>query len=61
MSDDEAQLWKNTVRLIFDELHLGKVSVFNSALACNLVNLIENRHHDYFCVPVAFEELEEKK
>lgn len=49
-------VWKQTVRDIFDLLHFGNRSVFNDECAREVVDLIEERHHDYFCLGKAMKE-----
>jgi hypothetical protein len=46
---DEPNLWKQTVRDIFDELHLGQDNIFtDSEFASRIVAMIEERHSEYF-------------
>lgn len=50
---EEWNVWKETVRKIFDTLHFDEDSIFTgSRLAKRLIALIEERHHAYFCEPV---------
>lgn len=48
---DDADGWKQTVRMIYDELHFGSDSVFQGQqrLARRTVGMIEARHSNYFC------------
>ena len=43
--------WQETVRSIFDMLMLSTEQA--SELECRILDLIESRHHDYFCVGMA--------
>ena len=48
--------WKETVRTIYDMMHTDK-ALFSpdekvSRLARNIIEVIEERHHGYFCEEV---------
>lgn len=43
--------WRETVRDLYDECHFGTDSIFTgSQLAQRIVEMIERRHPDFFCV-----------
>lgn len=50
MTKQTTNLWRETVRDIFDTLHFGEDNLFTgSRLAKRIIALIEERHPDYFC------------
>lgn len=47
---EEADSWKQTVRNIFDKVLLSKNGMFaGNPLASEILEIIEQRHHAYFC------------